>query len=139
MFPCRMSLVAPLVVFLRPVLCFRGARRSSMMFPCVFATSRKVCAFVSSVGSLLGASRSFFSTFCFVLGQFVGLREACCARFLHRGSARARICASWRRQTTNSEANGVTKSIFVLPQGSIFGPRFVIFFVFFGILRFFGN
>ena len=61
------------------------------------------------------------------MDQFVGLRKACCARFLHRGSARARICASWRRQTTNSEANGVTKSIFVPPRGSLFGPLFGTF------------
>ena len=47
--------------------------------------------------------------------------------FLHRGSARAHICASWRRQTTNSEANGVTKSIFVPPRGSLFGPLFGTF------------
>ena len=45
MFLCRKSLVAPFVVFLRFVLCFRGARRSAMMLSCVFATSRTICAF----------------------------------------------------------------------------------------------
>ena len=126
MFACRMSFVAPLVFFLRPVSCFRGARRSSMMFPCVFAASHKARALFFSAGSLLGTFQAGFSVFFRVLDQFVGLREACFASFLHRGSARAHICASWRRQTTNSEANGVTKSIFVPPWGSIFGLLFVI-------------
>ena len=62
--------------------------------------------------------------FC-VLDQLAGLWEACFAPFLHRGSARAHICASWRRQATNSEANGVTKSIFPPPRGSLFGPLFL--------------
>ena len=98
-----------------------------MMFPCVFAASHKARALFFSAGSLLGTFQAGFSLFFGVLDQFVGLREACFAHFLHRGSARAHICASWRRQTTNSEANGVTKSIFVPPRGSLFGPLFVTF------------
>ena len=61
------------------------------------------------------------------LGPIFGLREACFAHFLHRGSIRAHICASWRRQATNSEANGVAKSIFPPPRGSFFGPLFGTF------------
>ena len=116
-----MSFVAPLVFS-----CW-GTRRSSMMFPCVFAASHKARALFFSAESLLGTFQVGFSLFFGVLDQLFGLREACFARFLHRGSARARICASWRRQTTNSEANGVTKSIFVPPRGSLFGPLFGTF------------
>ena len=117
--------------FLGPVLCFRVARRSSMMFPFVFAASRKVRALFFSAGSLLGTFQAVFSVFFRVLDQFVGLREAGFAVFLHRGSARAHICASWRRQTTNSEANGVTKSI-CPPPGGRFSD---IFFLLLGIFR----
>ena len=98
-----------------------------MMFPCVFAASHTARALFFSAVSLLGTFHACFSLFFSVLDQFFGVRGACFARFLHRGSARARICASWRRQTTNSEANGVTKSIFVPPRGLLFGPLFVIF------------
>ena len=98
-----------------------------MMFPCVFAASHKARALFFSAGFLLGTFQVSFSEFFRVLEQFVGLREACFAPVLDRGSARAHICASWRRQTTNSEANGVTKSIFPPPWGSIFGPLFATF------------
>ena len=97
------------------------------MFPCVFAASHKARALFFSAGSLLGTFQAGFSLFFGVLDQFVGLREACFAHFLHRGSVRAHICASWRRQATNSEANGVTKSIFPPPRGSLFGPLFGTF------------
>ena len=62
-FLCRMLLVAPLVFFPRPILCFRGARRSSMMFPCVCVASRKVRAFFFSAGFLLGTFQAGFSVF----------------------------------------------------------------------------
>ena len=115
-----------LVFFLRPVLCFRGTRRSSM-FSCVFGGSRKVCALLFGAGSLLCTFQASVSVFFCVLYQFVGRREAWPAPFLHRGSARAHICANWRRQATNSEENGVTKSISPLPRGSFFGHFFVTF------------
>ena len=63
MFLCRKSLVAPLVFFLRPVLCFRGARRSSMMLSCVLATSRKICALFLALGSFWALSGGFFRVF----------------------------------------------------------------------------
>ena len=98
-----------------------------MMFPCVFAASQTARAFFFQRWVSLGhfPGRVFFVFG--VLDQFFGVRGARFARFLHRGSARARICASWRRQTTNSETEGVSKSIFVPPQGSLFGPLFVTF------------
>ena len=98
-----------------------------MMFPCVCAASHTARALFFTAGSLLGTFQAGFSLFFGALDQFFGLREACFARFLHGGSARARICASWRHQATNSEANGVTKSIFVLLRGSLFGPLFGTF------------
>ena len=97
------------------------------MFPCVFAASHKARTLFFSAGFLLGTFQAGFSVFFRVLDQFVGLWEACFAPFLHRGSARAHICASWRRQTTNSETNGVTKSIFPPPRGLLFGQLFVTF------------
>ena len=112
---------------LTPVLCFRAARRSVMMFCCVFVASRKVCALFFIAGFLLGTFQAAFSVFFRVLEQFVGLRGACFALFLHRGPARAHVCASWRRQTTNSEANGVTKLIFPFSRRSFFGQLFVTF------------
>ena len=96
-----------------------------MMFPCVFAASHTARALFFSAGSLLGTFQAGFSLFFGVLDQFFGVRGACFARFWQSGSARARICASWRRQTTNSEANGVTKSIFVPPRELLFGQLFV--------------
>ena len=98
-----------------------------MMSPCVFAASHKARALFFSAGSLLGTFQAGFSLLFGVLDQFFGLREACFAHFLNRGSARAHICASWRRQATNSEANGVTKSIFPPARGSFFGPLFGTF------------
>ena len=97
------------------------------MSPCVFAASHKARALFFSAGSLLGTFQAGFFVFFRVVDQFVGLREACFALFLHRGSARAHVCASWRRQTANSEANGVTKSIFPPPRVSIFAPLLVTF------------
>ena len=94
--------------------------------PLCFAASCKARALFFSAGSLLGTFQAGFSVFFRVLDQFVGLREACFASFLHRGNARAQICASWCRQT-NSEANGITKSIFPPPRGSLFGLLFVTF------------
>ena len=93
LFSCRIPFVAPLVFFLRPVSCFRGARRSSMMFPCVFAASHKVRALFFSAGSLLGTFKAGFSLCFRVLDEFVGFRKACFAPFLHRRSAGAHICA----------------------------------------------
>ena len=98
--------------------------------PLCFAASHKARAFFFSAGSLLGTFQANFSVFVRVLDQFVGLREACFAHFLHRGSARAHIRARWRRQATNSEANEVTKSIFPPPPGSLFGPLFLLFRIF---------
>ena len=98
-----------------------------MMFPCVFAASHEARALFFSAGSLLGTLQAGFSLFFGVLDQFCGLRDACFAHFLYRGSARAHICASWRRQITNSEANGVTKSIFPPPGGLLFGSLFGTF------------
>ena len=108
-------------------MCCRGARRSPMMFSCVFAASHKVWALLFSAGSLSGTLQAGFSLSCRVFHQFGGLREACRALFVHRGFARAHICASWRRQTTNSEANGVTKSICPFLQELLFGQLFVTF------------
>ena len=96
-------------------------------FQFFFVASHTARAIFFSAGSLLGTFQACFSLFFGVLDQFFGLREACFAHFLHRGSARAHICASWRRQTTNSETNGVTKSIFPPPRGLLFGPLFVTF------------
>ena len=98
-----------------------------MMLSCVFAASRKVCALFFSSGSLLGTVQAGFSLFFRILDEFVGLREACCAPFLHRRSTRAHICASGRRQTTNSESNGITKSIFPPPRGR-FSEHFLLLF-----------
>ena len=63
MFLCRKSLLLHSWFFLRPVLCFRGARRSAMMLSCVFATSRTICAFFFSVEFLLGTFRWVFLCF----------------------------------------------------------------------------
>ena len=63
MFLCRKSLLLHSWFFLRPVLCFRGARRSAMMLSCVFATSRTICAFFVSVELLLGTFWWFFCVF----------------------------------------------------------------------------
>ena len=58
-----LSLVVPSRFFLRPVLCFRSARRSVMMLCCVFVASRKNCAPFFSAGLLLGSFRAGFSVF----------------------------------------------------------------------------
>ena len=57
------------------------------MFPCVVVASRKARELLFSAGTLLGTFQAGFSMFFCVLDQFVGLREACFAPFLHRGSA----------------------------------------------------
>ena len=59
----RMSFVSPLVFFLRPVSCFRGARNSSMMFPCVFAASHKARALFPALGLFWSLSRQAFLCF----------------------------------------------------------------------------
>ena len=71
-------------VFSEAVLCFQGARRSSMMFPYVFVASRKVRALFFSAGSLLGPFQAGCFVLSSVLDRFVGLWEACFAPFLHR-------------------------------------------------------
>ena len=48
-------------------------------------------AFFFSAGSLLGTFQAVFSVFLHALGQLFGLREACCAPFLHRGLTKAHI------------------------------------------------
>ena len=58
-----LSLVVPSRLFLRPVLCFRSARRSVMMLCCVFVASRKFCAPFFSAGSLLASFWAGFSVF----------------------------------------------------------------------------
>ena len=63
LFSCRMSFVPSLVLFLRPVSCFRGACRSSMMFRCVCAALHKARALFFSAGSLLGTFQACFSLF----------------------------------------------------------------------------
>ena len=69
------------------------------------------CAPFFSAGSLLSTFWASFSMFFRVVGRMFRLWKACHAPFLHRGSTRAHIRASWRRQTTKSAANRVTKSI----------------------------
>ena len=106
------------------VSCFRSCffLRPVMMFICVFVASRKVCTLFSAA-SLLALSSQVFP--CFRdSDQFLDLREACCALFLHRGSTQAHICVSWRREITNSEANRVTESTFVPPPRSVFAHVF---------------
>ena len=107
-------------ILLRPVLCFRGARRSVMMFCCVFAASRHLARPFSALGLFWALSGQFFLFFFVSLAEILGFWEACHALFKHRGSIRAHICASWRRQTTNLAANRVTKSVFPHPPWSVF-------------------
>ena len=128
MLSCRTSFVAPLVFFVRPVSCFLGrpplVYDVPLCFCCLAQSSRAPFQRWLSSGHF---PDRFFCVFSRVLDQFVDLREAGFAVFLRCGSARAHICASWRRQATNSEANGVTKSIFPPPRGSLFGPLFFTF------------
>ena len=101
-----------------------------LCFCCLARSSRALFQRWLSSG-LLGTFQAGFSVFFRVLDQFVGLREAGFAAFLHLGSARAHICASWRRQTSNSEANGFTKSICPLSLGASFLITFCYFCLYF--------
>ena len=109
------------------VFCFRGAQRSFIMFFCVVAASRKVCAFFLGLGLLLGTFQAGFSLFVRVLDEFVGLREDCCA-FLHRRSARAHIFApAGAASPPTRKQMRSPGGCFPLPRGSLFGTYFVTF------------
>ena len=97
-----------------------------MMFPCVFAASHTARALFFSAGSLLGTFQAGFSLFFGVLDQFFVSRRPALLIFCIVDPQGHSTCASWRRQTTKSEANGVTKSIFPPPRGSFFGELFGI-------------
>ena len=138
MFLCRMSFVALLMFFLRPVSCFSGRPPLVYDVPLCFAASCKARALFFSAGSLLGTFQAGFSVFFRVLDQFVGLREAYFTLFLHRGSARAHLCqlappdhqlgGKWGHQVDFSPSPGVAVR-----------ATFCYFSVFFGITRFCEN
>ena len=75
---------------LRPILCFRGARRSVNMFFCVFLASRKVCGSFLTLG------------FCWKLSRQVCLR--CCVPWtslLLFGRLAVFFFASWIHRGTH--------------------------------------
>ena len=138
MFLCRKSLVAPFVVFLRFVLCFRGARRSAMMLSCVFATSRTICAFFFSVEFLLGTFWWFFCVF-LCLGPICwppgGLLCSFFASWIRKGTYLCQL-APPDHQLGGKWGHKVD---FCPSPGVAFRTTFWYFFVFFGILRFCEN
>ena len=98
-----------------------------MMSPCVFAASHRARALFFSAGSLLGTFQAGFSLLFGVLDQFFGLREACFAHFLHRGSARALsrqifLCFSSWANFLVSVRLALLIFCIVDPQGHIFVP-----------------
>ena len=127
--------IAPFVVFLRPVLCFRGARRSAMMLSCVFATSRTICAFFFSVEFLLGTFRWVF--LCFFVSWtnlLVFERPAVLVFCIVDPQGHVFVPAGAARPPTRRQMG--SQSRFLSLPGGRFSDHFSYFFVFFGILRF---
>ena len=138
MFLCRMLFVAPLVFFLRPVLCFRGASRSSMMLSCVLATSRKICALFLALGSFWALSGGFFCVFLSLGPICWSSKGLLCSFFASRIRKGAYLCqvappdhqlgCKWGHKVDVSPSPGVA-----------FRTTFCYFSVFLGIVRFCEN